>query len=894
MRLPFGLFGDTSASRRLSWRRGMEVAKRNHANRVHLQVSCGATGEGSWQRPPWPRCKPRATGFSRVESKKGTRNGGHPVIWPNLRSFVRSSFRQTNQSHLYLMRTHIRSRTIPFVAVATALLTAATANAASLIGHVVDAESGAPLPGVVVSIPGTRQGAQSDLDGHYRLDNLVEGPTTVRADLLGYETLERRQNLADGVNTLDLRMQPEPIHLGETLVRADRALSAASSRAVRDFDLAVRPRDTAHQLLQTAPGLIIAQHAGGGKAEQIFLRNFDADHGTDVAITVDGMPVNMVSHGHGQGYADLHFVIPDVVEGIDVYKGPYFAQFGNLATAGAVAFRTRSHLPENLLRVEGGSFGTTRATVLYQLPIEDPDQSVYFAGEYYGTDGPVDEPQDLRRMNVFAKYHTHLSERAALTIDAGGFTSSWFASGQIPERAVRQGLIDRFGSLDALEGGGTSRQNLNITFRAHGARNARFTSRVYANWYDFKLFSNFTYFLEDPALGDMIEQADERSLFGVDNQVSFYHDAGAVLAQTHLGGGLRADNVDVSLWHSPGRERRSALVDADIAERNAYLWAQEQLFLHPQVRLLFGLRADLFTFDVNDHLEGQPASLPHASGVVHDEILSPKVGLVYSPTTSVDLFANAGSGFHSNDARAVVIGQRARLVAGSMRANGATPAQIDSALQGRNIDAGLLTSELLPRALGAEIGARWRLASTSLGAALWWMDLEEEFVFVGDGGGTEASGQTRRLGVDLEARSQLLPWLWADADVTLSQGQLTDEPSAADEIPLAPRVSSQGGLTARHDTGWDASLRYRFVGDRPANENDTVTAEGHFLLGLDAAYRFDNWRLHVGIDNLLDREWNEAQFDTESRLIDETQPVSELHFTPGAPRSVRVGVSYLP
>jgi outer membrane receptor protein involved in Fe transport len=775
------------------------------------------------------------------------------------------------------------------------LTEAALAQDARLTGHVVDAESGAPLPGATIVIPSTLQGTQADLQGHYLLENLARGPREIEFQLLGYHVLTRQVHLTSGSNRLDVRLSPEPIHLGEMLVQADRPLSAASSRAIRDFDLQVRPKQTTQQMLQMAPGLIIAQHAGGGKAEQIYLRNFDTDHGTDVAILVDGLPVNLVSHGHGQGYADLHFLIPEVVEGLDVYKGPYFARFGNLATAGAVAFRTRSHLPENLLRIERGSFNTSRASLLYQLPLDDDDDnSAYFAGEFYRTDGPVDAPQGLRRLNVFAKYHSHLSERASLTIDAGGFTSVWDASGQIPQRAIDTGRIDRFGAIDPLEGGGTGRQNLNVTFRAHGRNNSDYTSRVYASWYDFKLFSNFTLFLEHPVEGDMIEQVDDRTLFGLDNTYRLYHEIAGVLAQSTFGGGLRADNVEVALWHAPDRLRHTALVDSRVAERNAYLWLQEEIFLGPQLRLVLGLRGDYFTFNVDDRLEGIPGQLPHASGVAQDEVLSPKAGLIYSPTTAVDLFLNAGSGFHSNDARAVVIDRRASLIARQMRANGATTEAIDEALIARHIEPDHLGAGLLPRAIGAEVGLRTRLGQRlNLGVACWWLQMAEEFVYVGDGGATEPSGRTRRLGIDVEARTQLLSWIWADVDATLSRGELTDAPAAANDIPLAPRFTSEGGLTTRHASGLEASLRYRFIGDRPANEEDTVTAQGHFLLNADIGYRLDHWRLQGSVENILDTEWNEAQFDTESRLPGEHESVSELHFTPGNPLGVRLGLSYL-
>ena len=309
-----------------------------------------------------------------------------------------------------------------------------------VVGTVIDALSAHPLPGVNVSIADGNLGTTTDIHGHFHLASVPAGEHSISFSLIGYDLLRRHLHVVNGEETrVDAELSASPIHLGEMLIRAERTFSAASSRAVREFDLQVRPRVSAQQMPQMAPGLIIAQHAGGGKAEQIFLRNFDADHGTDVAVTVDGMPVNMVSHGHGQGYADLHFLIPELVEELDVDKGPYFAAHGNLATAGAVSFQTKSHLNENLLRIEAGSFGTAQYTALYQLPLADPDNTAYFAGNYYRTDGPVEDAQGLQRLNVFAKIHTHLSARSTLTLDAGGFSSAWDASGQIPQRAVDNG-----------------------------------------------------------------------------------------------------------------------------------------------------------------------------------------------------------------------------------------------------------------------------------------------------------------------------------------------------------------------------------------------------------------------------------------------------------------------
>lgn len=788
----------------------------------------------------------------------------------------------------------IRTRLVLSWSFAFLFFTAATAQQrGTLEGRVTDAQTGDPLPGATVLVEGTAWGAATDLQGRYVL-SLPPGHYEVDISLIGYASIHRHATIQPGqASTADAALDPSPIHVSEMLIQADRAFSAASSRAVRRFDLEIRPSRSAHQMLQLAPGLIIAQHAGGGKAEQIFLRGFDADHGTDVAIAVDGVPVNMVSHGHGQGYADLHFIIPETVEEIDVKKGPYFADVGNLATAGAVAYRTRDHLEANRIAVEAGAFKTARYAMLYQIPLANSGQSAYFAGTYYRTDGPVDSPQGLERLNVFGKFHTHLSERSTLALTLSGFSSAWDASGQIPQRAVERGLTGRFGAIDDLEGGTTGRQDFHFDFRSQGKGNTSLDIQGYLVNYNFKLFSNFTFFLEDPERGDTIEQTDDRRVSGLNSRYTFYHNWGPHLSRTTLGGGFRADDAAVGLWKSPDRQRLAPLVDADIVERNLFLWVQEEITLHPRLRLMLGLRGDYFSFDVDDRLDGVAAALPHASGYTQKSLLSPKASLVYSPASTLDWFVNFGTGFHSNDARNNVIDARVSQIRRSMRRDGASDADIAAALQERNYDPQHLDFGVLPRAVGAETGWRARLGDRfNLGAALWWMDLESEFVFVGDAGTTEASGKTRRVGLDLEGRVELLPWLWADADINLSRGRAVDEPADADKIPLAPTLTSTGGLSARHPAGFEGGLRYRHIGDRPANETDSVTAAGYTVLDANGAYRFGPWTLELVLENLLDTDWNEAQFDTESRLRGEPAPVSEIHFTPGNPRNARLGLSY--
>ena len=765
-------------------------------------------------------------------------------------------------------------------------------TAATVTGTITDASSGNSLEGATVFLVESRQGAVADSTGRFTIENIRPGEYTMLIRLLGYQQIQTGITLLSGqLHEQAYSLERTTIALDEVLSQADRPYSAASSTTIRAFDMITRPVRSSQDLLQLTPGLITAQHAGGGKAEQIFLRGFDADHGTDVAISVDGMPVNMVSHGHGQGYADLHFLMPEVVEAIEVSKGPYDARFGNLATAGAIAFKTKDHLESNMLRLEGGSFSTGKLSALYQIPFSNSGhQGAYFGGQFYTSDGPVESPQGFNRFNLFGKFHTHLSENSELALSISGFSSAWDASGQIPNRAIQQGLIGRFGSIDDLEGGTTGRQDVNLTYTASKGNEA-FRIQGYASRYNFKLFSNFTFFLEDPVNGDMIEQIDDRRLVGINSNYRFTRENGGVLMTTTLGGGFRADDANVALWKSPDRQRAEQLVMATVAERNLSLWVQEEFVFTPWLQLQLGLRGDYFTFNVDDLLEGTPTGLPQASGYAQQGILSPKINLVVSPTSSLDIFANAGSGFHSNDARAIVQGRRVADLLRVYSRQGLTEEEIQRNLEQLQFERSQAETGTLPRAIGTELGLRQRFGSNLVfSVAAWMLDLDEEFVYVGDGGYTELSGRSRRYGVDLEARGQLARWLSADADVNLSRGILRDEPTGANRIPLAPQVTSTGGLTIMHPNGLEGSLRYIHVGDRPANEVNSVVAQGYTLVNLGASYPVGRLRISLVLENLFDVAWNEAQFDTASRLPGETSPVSELHFTPGNPRSIRLGM----
>ncbi|MFN2317838.1 MAG: TonB-dependent receptor [Gemmatimonadales bacterium] len=748
--------------------------------------------------------------------------------------------------------------TLRFIFLCCALLaslpTLLPAQSAELVrGRIISAADGAPLAeAIVVPLTGhNRASAVTSAGGWFSLTALPGAPLLVLR--LGF--VPDTVAVPDRGTPLVVTLQPGALDLAPIVVSADRG--DVLRRQLQVLARELRSYPSSQDLLRLLPGLVIAQHGGGGKAEQIFLRGFDTDHGTDVALSVDGTPVNLVSHAHGQGYADLHFLPPEVVETVELRRGPLDIRDGNLATAGAVSFRTRDRAPA-WFEVRGGAFGARELHAGVPVGGEAGRWGGYVAGSRQVTSGPFLANQDFRRLNLFAKATGPISNGTELVVTGSLYDATWFASGQLPDRAVRSGTVSRFGAIDSTEGGMTRRLELSGAVRG-SSRGTGYQVRTYLIRSELDLHSNFTFALRDPEHGDGIQQVDDRWVAGFSAEVDAF-GVGGLPGRQAAGISLRADQVNILLAAQRQRVRLGDLTASRVQERHGGVWVRQEWAAGPAL-LVAGVRGDVFHFGVTDRLVGASfdgEDRPRADGQRLVMRVSPRASAELPLGAGTTLSAGAGLGFHTNDARDVVL-------------------------------AGV-GEETVPRALGMELGVRHTWPSGSAAVTAWRTDLSSELVFVGDEGIVEPSGRTRRLGVEVEGRVQVLGWLWADAELTLTRARLRDEPVGADRVPLAPRHTGVLGLMARGGGPWEAGIRVRHLSDRPADESGSITALGHLLTEASAAWSNRCLRAVLSVENLFNAEWNESQFATTSRLPGETAAVTELHYTPGAPRAVTVGV----
>ncbi len=645
--------------------------------------------------------------------------------------------------------------------------------------------------------------------------------------------------------------------------KAENLLSqaATSSEGRADFkEIAERPLSRRSEILEIVPGMVTTQHAGGGKATQYFLRGFNLDHGTDFAISIDRMPINMRSHAHGQGYADLNGLLPELVQSIDYTKGTYSARNGDLSTAGSADFVLWNALPRGIASFEMGEYDYYRGVIADSFAVGKG--TLTLGGEWNTYDGPWDREENFERWNGFARYFQG-DEENNFSLTAMGYGGEWDSSDQIPRRAIDQNLIGRFGNLDDSTGGESHRHSLQFDMQTTaGSEVTRYSA--YGVYYDLDLFSNFTYNL-DPLRGDQFEQQEERMIFGgevvrewQDRQFLGHEAEFAVGFQT------RHDIVDdIGLYKTERRKRHDTVRVDDIYEASYGVFAENTVRWNSWFRTVAGVRADAFLFDVQ-------SDNPANSGDDWDGIISPKISAIFGPWKNTEFYANLGTGFHSNDARGVN--------------NTVDPVPVT----GDPLD----PVDALVRTIGGEVGVRSQvidgLTST---LSLWWLDSDSELVYVGDAGINEAGPASRRFGVEWSNYWRPNDWLAIDGELALTHARFRNEGSA-DTIPNSIPVMFSGGISLGREEGYFGSLRARAFLGRPLEETGDIEGDDTLTVNAQVGYRTKDWEVALECLNLLDRNDNDIEYYYPSRLSSEVSAVDDVHFHPAEPRMVRVKISY--
>jgi hypothetical protein len=627
---------------------------------------------------------------------------------------------------------------------------------------------------------------------------------------------------------------------------------AASQGYITPQLIEARPMQRPGELLEYVPGVIITQHSGDGKANQYFLRGFNLDHGTDFFTTIDHMPVNMPTHAHGQGYSDLNFLIPELVSRVAYKKGPYFADEGDFSSAGVADIDYYTKMPEGIASLGLGSNGYRRAMAANSFD-SGPGHLLY-GFELFHNDGPWADPEDYRKLNGVLRF-SQGTNADGYSVSLMGYHGKWNATDQIPQRAVDDGTISRFGAVDPTDGGRTSRYSLSLDRHKTLDNGGVFHMDVYAIKYRLNLFSNFTFFLDHPfPAGDQFEQADDRTIVGVTPSWVFTGKWDDRQTTNKFGLDARRDNIDVALYNTTARDRFNTVRSDKVVQTGIGLYYENTLQWTDTFRSIAGVREDIYGARVD-------SDTPENSGTTSAHIASPKLNFIFGPFDKTEYFLNYGQGFHSNDARG-------------------TTAPLDPA-------------PALVKTRGEEIGVRTEMVprlQSSL--SLWRLTLNSELVFAGDAGTTEASRPSLRRGIEWSNRYTPHHWLLVDFDVSVSRARFTTDPLVVGNyIPGAiDRVASLG-VTVKDLGPWSGTVHARYFGPRPLIEDNSQRSQSSVIFSARASYKADaKTSVNFDVFNLFNRKANDIEYYYPSQLRNEAAPVNDIHFHPAEPRTARLAL----
>lgn len=691
--------------------------------------------------------------------------------------------------------------------------------------------------------------------------------------MLATNTVPQRRRLAMSVALAaaascahsDTRL--EEIEVTGRLVNLVGEASTTSEGIVSGQEIALRPLLRTGDVLELVPGMVVTQHSGTGKANQYFLRGFNLDHGTDFATYVDGMPVNMRTHAHGQGYTDLNFIIPETIASLVYKKGPYYADISDFSSAGSAQLSTTSRYDKGFAELAAGGDAFYRGVVANSAMLGEGTAS--YALELSRYDGPwSDLEEDVRKANLLFKYGWNVA-RGIGSVSFMAYDNQWNSPDQIPARAVERHLIDDLGSIDDTVGGESSRYSLSARWTGQNV-----DVSAYAIRYKMNLWSNFTYFLDDEVNGDQFEQEDDRWIYGGRAHYEQAGTLGGMAMVNRAGAEVRYDDInEVGLYRTVGRERLGAVRSDRVSNWSTGFYGENQLAWSSRVRTVLGLRYDYFDFDVDSLVARNinDVDLSRNNGQTSDDKVSLKGSVIYSFSEQLEAYLSAGQGLHSNDARGTTTTVDP--------ADGSATGPVDP----------------LVESLGYEVGLRgsWN-ERFNASIALWSLRLDSELLFVGDAGNTEASGESKRQGVELTSYYRLTDQWTLDMEYVYTDAKFTDAAASEDQIPGAIEQVVQAGVSLDVAGGWFGSLRLRYFGKRPLVEDGSVESDASTVLNLRAGYRTPKWTVKLDVLNLLDSDDHDIDYFYASRLPGEVSGgVEDMHYHVLEPRTVRVYASYM-
>ncbi len=611
------------------------------------------------------------------------------------------------------------------------------------------------------------------------------------------------------------------------------------------------------EVLEAVPGLIVSQHSGEGKANQFYLRGFNLDHGTDLRTTIDGMLVNQRSHSHGQGWTDVNFLMPELTTLLDYRKGPFYAAEGDFASAGSVSVKYADKLPQGIASIGLGQNGYAR-TFLANSP-KLGDGNLLYAIELFKNDGPFTVADDYRKRNAVLRY-SQGTEANGFNVTLMAYDAKWHATDQIPLRAVANGSLGRFDAIDQTDGGSASRYSVSGAWRQSSAAGlTQVNAYVVRSRLD--LFSNFTYFLDDPVNGDQFAQPDRRTTTGINASHTWASTLMGRSSENTVGLQFQNDNINNALQGTAARQVLSTTRSDHIVERSLGVYLENKTEWADKFRTVAGVRADTFHFKVD-------SDNPANSGTASATKVSPKLNLIFGPWNKTEFYTSAGYGFHSNDARGTTITTDPK--------------------------SGLAADKVPPlvRSKGLEFGVRTEaIAGLQSALSFYRLDFDSELTFAGDAGTTNAGRPSRRIGFELSHYYKPTRWLTVDADLSFARARYRDFDPAGNRVPGAVEGVASVALAVDNLGPYFGALQLRYFGPRPLIEDNTVRSKSTATLNGRIGYKISpKVKLELEGFNLTNRKDAAIDYYYTSQLKGEAAPVDDIHFHPIESRSFRLSL----